>query len=297
MKLPQKSLKNNETPKKHKTKTQKNSLCFVIFHCGLHFNQLYYENRMSRTPKMQSQPVLPTVGSPSDIRMIMETERGLISPWLDALTSIWTALISASLMLVPGVVNTEHVYIHQVLTAAACSPIMSYLHWVWCSGCTSWHLWPEWRSRVRGPRSSTVCCGWSRWRWSNRRWSGLPEWPAWPPRSAKKSGVKRILQPDHVAPAFYQGKSERDWLEGSKFRSHLLHLDAPHGPTDVNDKHNVLRERREVGRSEELDKMAVWDLEETSKTRGFDSKMFVDSWNIPLIHANNRCKHTSTVVN
>lgn len=35
--------------------------------------------------------------------MIIETERGLISPWLDAFTSIWTALIRASLMLVPDV--------------------------------------------------------------------------------------------------------------------------------------------------------------------------------------------------
>lgn len=33
----------------------------------------------------------------------METERGSMSPWLDALTSICTAFISASLMLVPGV--------------------------------------------------------------------------------------------------------------------------------------------------------------------------------------------------
>ncbi len=48
-------------------------------------------------------------------------------------------------------------------------------------------------------------------------------------------------------------------------RTHLLHLDPPHGSTDVDDEHDVFGERREVGRSEELDKMAVRNLEERVK--------------------------------
>lgn len=45
--------------------------------------------------------------------------------------------------------------------------------------------------------------------------------------------------------------------------AYLLHLDPPHGPADVNDEHNVFGKRGEVGRSEELDKVAIRDLEET----------------------------------
>ena len=39
--------------------------------------------------------------------------------------------------------------------------------------------------------------------------------------------------------------------------THLLHLDSPHGSADVNDEHDVFRERREVGGSKELDEVTV----------------------------------------
>ena len=45
--------------------------------------------------------------------------------------------------------------------------------------------------------------------------------------------------------------------------AHLLHLHAPHGPADVDDKHNVFGKRCEAGGGKELHKMAVGDLEET----------------------------------
>lgn len=61
--------------------------------------------------------LLPTVGSPSDTRMIMETDRGSMTPWWDALTSIWTARIRASLMLVPEVANAERLMVYQLLRA------------------------------------------------------------------------------------------------------------------------------------------------------------------------------------
>lgn len=57
--------------------------------------------------------VLPTVGSPSDTRMTMETERGSMSPWEVAFTSIWAAFISASLMLVPGGIRCSRSRLHR----------------------------------------------------------------------------------------------------------------------------------------------------------------------------------------
>lgn len=45
----------------------------------------------------------------------------------------------------------------------------------------------------------------------------------------------------------------------------LLHLDTPHGAADINDEYDVLGKWREVGRSEELDKVAVRHLEDKSR--------------------------------
>ena len=65
--------------------------------------------------------------------------------------------------------------------------------------------------------------------------------------------------------------------------AHLLHLHAPHGPADVDDKHNVFGKRREARRSKELHKMAVGDLEETKTVRQFKKKL---SLLIYYIHTN-----------
>lgn len=74
----------------------------------------------SRPKQKRKRGLLPTVGSPSDTRMIMETDRGSMRPWLDAFTSIWMARISASLMLVPEVANTE-CFVYQALRAVGLS--------------------------------------------------------------------------------------------------------------------------------------------------------------------------------
>lgn len=59
----------------------------------------------------------------------------------------------------------------------------------------------------------------------------------------------------------------RGFVGGIKVQktTYLLHLYSPHGSTNINDKHNVFRKRREVGRSEELDKMAIGDLKRNGK--------------------------------
>lgn len=74
----------------------------------------------SRPKQKRKRGLLPTVGSPSDTRMIMETDRGSMRPWLDAFTSIWMARIRASLMLVPEVANTE-CFVYQALRAVGLS--------------------------------------------------------------------------------------------------------------------------------------------------------------------------------
>lgn len=65
---------------------------------------------------------------------------------------------------------------------------------------------------------------------------------------------------------FWRGQSTHIHKSANQVEStitHLLHLDAPHGPADINDEHNVFRKRGEVGWSEELDKVAIRDLEGT----------------------------------
>lgn len=44
---------------------------------------------------------------------------------------------------------------------------------------------------------------------------------------------------------------------------YLFHLESPHAATHINHKNDVFGKRREIRRSEELDKMAIRHLMET----------------------------------
>ena len=107
-----------------------------------------------RSKQKRKRGLLPTVGSPSDTRMIMETDRESMRPWLDALTSIWTALIRASLMLVPEVANRTSA---QVLREAApswgCwgggSPPLGLMFWMYFLASLTWMVDPGTRSSLQ----------------------------------------------------------------------------------------------------------------------------------------------------
>lgn len=75
-------------------------------------------------------------------------------------------------------------------------------------------------------------------------------------------GFNCTLEIDHMGAVFYRKQKQMDehWRGRSappSVNTYLLHLDPPHGPADINDKHNVFRQRREVGRSEEMDEVTV----------------------------------------
>lgn len=177
----------------------------------------------------------------------METDRGSMRPWLDALTSIWTALIRASLMLVPEVPNVESLHVSGLQSSESflngVSPPLGLMFWMYFLASLTWMDDPGTRSSfqqrtlwlksimlkessmVRSSRmacmASTVC--------------------------GKRGGACRSAQRPQG------GGVSQPWMT----RAHLLHLDAPHGAADINDEHDVFAKRRKVGRRKKMDEVSV----------------------------------------